>query len=141
MGEIVVNVEVQNAVDREMVMKGDLLETAVRRAAFDAVVDTGALMLALPEDVVDRLGVSGVSIVDRETVTYADGRRGDLPIAGPMNIHIGDRWTFASCLVIPAGTDPLVGQLVLEGLDLIADCRNQTLGPRLGTADMPVFRL
>ncbi len=138
MGEIVVNVEVQNAVDREMVTRGDLREMEVRRAAFDAVVDTGALMLALPEDVVDRLGVS---IVDRETVTYADGRRGDLPIAGPMTIHIGDRWTFASCLVIPGGADPLVGQLVLEGLDLIADCRNQTLGPRLGTADMPVFRL
>ena len=138
MGEIVVNVEVQNAVDREMVTRGDLREIEVRRAAFDAVVDTSALMLALPEDVVDRLGVS---IVDHETVTYADGRRGDLPIAGPMTIHIGDRWTFASCLVIPAGADPLVGQLVLEGLDLIADCRNQTLAPRLGTADMPVFRL
>ncbi len=138
MGEIVVNVEVQNAVDRGMVMKGDLRDTDVRSAAFDAVVDTGALMLALPEDVVDRLGIS---IVEHGTVTYADGRREDLPIAGPMTIRIGDRWMFADCVVIPEGADPLVGQLVLERLDLIADCRNQTLAPRLGTADMPVFRL
>ncbi len=138
MGEIVVNVEIQNAVDREMAMKGNLRETEVRRAAFEAVVDTGALMLALPEDIVDRLGIS---IVDSGTVTYADGRREDLPIAGPMTIHIDNRWAFASCLVLPTGADALVGQLVLEGLDLIADCRNQTLTPRLGTPDMPVFRL
>ena len=30
----------------------------------------------------------------------------------------------------PAGSQVLIGQLVLEALDLITDCRNGTLAPR-----------
>lgn len=138
MGEIVVDIELANALDVELVRQGSLQEADVRRATVGAVVDTSALMLALPEDVVERLGVE---IVDSGTVAHADGRRGELPIAGPLTVHIGDRWTFARCVVVPQDTDALVGQLVMNGLDLVADCRSQTLGPRPEAPDFPVFRL
>ncbi len=138
MGEIVVDVELQNAEDRAMANKGILRETEIRRATVSAVADTGALMLALPEDVVERLGVE---VVGSGTFAYADGRRGELPIAGPLTVHIGDRWTFARCVVVPPGADPLIGQLVMEELDLVADCRNRTLGPRPESPDVPVLRL
>ena len=36
----------------------------------------------------------------------------------------------ANCVVVPAGTDALVGQVVMKQLDLVADCATQTLGPR-----------
>ena len=138
MGEIVVEIELRNGVDHTMAGDGVLAESEVRRAQVSAIVDTGALMLALPEDVVDRLGVRAVS---SGTFTYADGRRGELPIAGPLTVHIGDRWTFARCVVTPPDTDALIGQLVMEELDLVADCRNRTLGPRPESPDMPVLRL
>ena len=32
-------------------------------------------------------------------------------------------------IVGPAGSQVLIGQIVLEALDLIADCRNRTLAP------------
>lgn len=138
MGEIVVDVEVENAGDLELAKKGLLQETDVRRATVSAVADTGALMLTLPGDVVERLGVE---VVDSGTFTYADGRRGELPIAGPLTVRIGDRWTFARCVVVPPDADALVGQLVMEELDLVADCLNQTLGPRPESPDKPVRRL
>ena len=80
MGEIVVDVELENAVDRGLAGKGFLQEADVRRATVSAVADTGAVMLALPEEVVQRLGVE---VVGTGPVAYADGRRGELPIAGP----------------------------------------------------------
>ena len=138
MGEIVVDIKLENAVDVELVRQGSLQEADVRRATVGAVVDTGALMMALPENIVERLGVE---VVDRGTFTYADGRRGELPIAGPLTVHIGDRWTFARCVVVPPDVDALIGQLVMEELDLVADCRNQTLGPRPESPDFPVLRL
>ena len=138
MGEIVIDIELENAGDVELVRRGSLREADVRRATVGAVVDTGALMLALPEDVVALLGVA---IVDRGVVSYADGRRGELPIAGPLTVRIGDRWAFSRCVVVPTDADALVGQLVLEELDLVADCRNQTLGPRPEAPDFPVFRM
>ena len=138
MGEIVVDVELENLVDRELVKKGLLREADVRRATVRAVADTGAVMLALPEEVVERLGVE---VVGSGPVAYADGRRGELPIAGPLTVCIGSRWTFARCVVVPPGTDALIGQIVMEELDLVADCRNQTLGPRPESPDAPVLRL
>ena len=73
--------------------------------------------------------------------THADGRQGERPIAGPLTVHIGDRWTYARCVVIPTGADPLVSQLVMEELDLVADCVTRTLGPRPESPDRPLLRL
>lgn len=138
MGEIVVDVELENVLDRGLAEKGFLQEAEVRRATVSAVADTGAVMLALPEELVERLGVE---VVGSGPVAYADGRRGELPIAGPLTVHIGDRWTFARCIVTPPGTEALIGQIIMEELDLVADCRNQTLGPRPEAPDAPVMRL
>lgn len=126
MSEIVVDVELQNAIDRALARKGNLEETRIRRATVRAVVDTDTLMLGLPEPVVARLGID---VLGSETFTFADGRRGELPVAGPLTVRIGDRWTFARCIVTPPDTDASIGQLVMREFDLVADCRSRTLGP------------
>ncbi len=138
MDEIVVDIGLENVGDRELAKAGYLQEADVRRATVKAVADTGAVMLALPEDVVDRLGVDVVGSV---ACSYADGRRGERSVAGPLTIRIGDRWMPANCVVIPAGADALVGQVVMEQLDLVVDCATQTLGPRPESPDRPLLRL
>ena len=138
MGEIVVNIELENVVDRGRAKEGELPEADIRRAAIPAVADTGAIMLALPEDVVSRLGLDLESSI---TATYADGRQGELPVAGPLLVRIGDRSMPANCIVLPQGTDALVGQLIMEGLDLVADCVARTLHPRPESPDRPLMRL
>jgi len=45
------------------------------------------------------------------------------------------------CVVGPPLSEPLIGQVVLEALDLIADCRNRTLGPRPEWPDYPLLKL
>ena len=138
MGEIVVDVELENLRDRNLFESGYLAEEEVRRVRIAAVADTGAVMLALPKDVVERLGIEEVG---RINTTFADGRRGELPVAGGLTIHIGDRWTIARCIVLPQGSDPLIGQVIMEELDLIADCLNQTLAPRPESPDRPLLRV
>ena len=138
MGEIIVEIELENVKDREMAEDGELPEADIRRATVSAVADTGAIMLALPEDVVSRLGIRHRSSI---TATYADGRQGELPVAGPLLVRIGDRSMPANCIVLPQGTDALVGQLVMEGLDLVADCVARTLHPRPESPDRPLMRL
>ena len=138
MGEIVVDVGLENVGGRELAKAGHLQEADIRRATVKAVADTGAVMLALPEDVVERLGVE---IVGSVACAYADGRRGERSVAGPLTVRIGDRWTHTNCVVVPTGTDALVGQVVMEQLDLVADCATQTLGPRPESPDRPLLRL
>lgn len=72
MGEIVVDVRLENDRDRALAKAGHLQEADIRRVTVKAVADTGAVMLALPEDVVERLGVEVVGSV---ACAYADGRR------------------------------------------------------------------
>ncbi len=138
MGEIIVEIELENVKDREMAEDGELPEADIRSATVSAVADTGAIMLALPEDVVSRLGIRHRSSI---TATYADGRQGELPVAGPLLVRIGDRSMPANCIVLPQGTDALVGQLIMEGLDLVADCVARTLHPRPESPDRPLMRL
>ncbi len=138
MGEIVVQVELENQGDRALVERGYLEESEIRQTRISAVADTGAMMLALPEDVVDELGLSEIGTMSAK---YADGRREPVPVAGPLTVQIGDRWMVTDCLVVPVGADALIGQIVMERLDLIADCTQQTLSPRPESPDRPLVRL
>ena len=138
-GEIVVDIALENVHDRGQAEGGSRSESEVRRETIKAVADTtGAVMLALPQDVVRRLGLSFVSTI---ATMYADGRRGNLPVAGPLTIEIGDRSMPTNCIVVPEGADALIGQVVMEVLDLIPDPMNQTLGPRPESPDRPLLRV
>ena len=136
MGEIVVDIELENVGDRVGFEQGRLDEADIRSTHVDAIVDTGAAMLVLPQNVVERLGLA-----TRRTavVTYADERKEERPIAGPVTITVCDRFMSTDCIVGPPMSQPLVGQIVLQALDLIADCANHTVTPRW--PDYPVLNL
>jgi len=133
--EIVVNVGLENYVDRSTARSG-LPTEPVRRTHVDGVVDTGAVMLVLPENVVERLGLEPLRTA---IVTYADERREERQVAGPVAIEVCDRFMVTECVVGLPLSEPLIGQIVLEGLDLIADCASRTLTPR--TPDYPSLKL
>ena len=138
MGEIVALMELENTVDRDNASDGLCDESTVRRATVDGVVDAGALMLVLPEDVVDSLGLK----TRREVVvSYANDGRENHPVAGPVTVQIGNRFMNADCVVGPPSSKPLIGQIVLAALDLVADCGSRTLGPRPESPDLPVLKL
>ena len=138
MGEIVASMKLENTGDGDNASEGLRDESTVRRVTVDGVVDTGAVMLVLPEDVVGRLGLR----TRREVlVTYADERKETRPVAGPVTVHIGDRFMIAECVIGPPSSEPLIGQIVLEALDLVADCGKQTLAPRPESPDSPLLKL
>ena len=135
MGEIRSNVMLENTVDRGVFDRGQGQETDVRHTTVDGMVDTGAVNLILPQDIVERLGLNQRG---RVVVTYADERQDERPLAGPVTVRIGNREMVTNCIVGPARSEPLIGQVVLELLDLIADCANHTLAPR--HPDYPVLK-
>ena len=138
MGEIVVDVELENPIDRGVFERGYGKESDIRRTSVRAIVDTGAVMLMLPQNVVERLGaaLSGTVIV-----TYADERREERPTAGPFSLRLCNRSMPVDCVVGPPLSEPLIGQIVLERLDLIADCTNRVLVPRPESPDYPLLKL
>lgn len=138
MGEIVASVDLENTADRNIVNAGLRDESTIRRTTVDGVVDAGAVMLVLPENVVGRLGLDTQRQV---VVTYADERKETRPVAGPVTVRIGNRFMISECVVGPPLSEPLIGQIVLEALDLIADCTNRTVAPRPESPDSPLLKL
>ena len=138
MGEIVVDAELENPMDRGYFERGHGEESDIRRTSVKAVLDTGAVMLMLPQNVVERLGIN---IRRTVVVTYADERKEELPVAGPVTVRLCNRFMSIDCVVGPPLGEPLIGQVTLESLDLIADCRNQTLAPRPESPDYPLHKM
>ena len=136
MGEIAVDFQLENPVDRGIVERGLSEEATVRRTRVQGIVDTGAIMLVLPQNVVERLGLQ---IQETVVVRYADDRREERPMAGPVTVRIGDRSMRTDCLVGPPRGEVLIGQVVLETLDLVADSANRRLTPR--RPDYPLLNL
>ena len=111
MGEIRANVTLENTADRNVFDRGHGLESDIRRTTVDGLVDTGAVSLVLPEDIVERLGLGqqGTAVV-----TYADERQDERPLAGPVTVQIGNRAMITNCIAGPGQSEPLIGQVVLE---------------------------
>ena len=139
MGEIRATMQLENTDDRAVFEKGYAEEEEIRTDEIEGVVDTGARPgLALPEDVVERLGVRTQYETD---VRYADDRSEKRPVVGPVNVTIAGRTAITTAVVLPTGSDALIGQIVLEDLDLRADCARGRLVVPPETPDRRVWRL
>jgi clan AA aspartic protease len=127
MGRIVVDVDLANNFDVRKSEEGSLQETMVRRIRVSGVVDSGASYLVVPEKVVKALGVPAAG---RATVRYADRRRASRDVVEDVRVELLGRHGTFKAIVEPRRTDVLIGAIVLEDLDLLVDCRTQTLRPR-----------
>ena len=138
MGKIVVDITLTNVLDLEKAEE-DLLEASkVRTHSTKALVDTGTILLSLPQDIVEHLGLKTRRRVE---VEYADGSKHMMSVAGGVLLDVVGRTMQAECLVLPPGTEPLIGVVVLESLDLIPDCIHQELHVRPQSPLYPLLSL
>jgi clan AA aspartic protease len=125
-----------NPRDREAAEDQTLSPEKVRTVTVDALVDTGATMLVLPQDVVARLGLKPAGM---RRVRYADGRTREVPWVAGVWIELLGREMSCDALIEGAGTVPLVGQIPLEGLDLVVDPKSHALTVNPLSPDAPMM--
>jgi len=136
MGEVRTKVTLTNAVDEELARQGVLRRKKPRSCVVDAMVDSGAVRLVLPVNVVQRLGLS---IARREVAEYADGRKDAVGVTSPITVDWEGRLASEDALVL--GDEVLIGQTILEKLDLQVDCRNHRVVPNPAHPDQPVTKV
>lgn len=133
MGEIREKVLLINAVDEELARTGRISADEVRKVEVEGVVDTGAVRSVLPTHIVSQLGLS---IRGQRLARYADGRSDTVGVTSPVIFKCLTRDTVEEALVL--GDEVLIGQTVLEKLDLLADCTNHRLVPHPDRPNQPV---
>jgi clan AA aspartic protease len=118
MGAVMTAVKIWNATDLGLARLGAIAPEAVRQTTIEALVDTGAVTMVIPEDVARLLDLP---VLELRTVTLADGTQRQVPKVGELRIEILGRQMTCDAFVTPSGTTPLIGQIPLEDLDLIVD--------------------
>lgn len=135
-GEVRIKVKITNALDETLFAGNKIPRDQVRFCLVDAMVDTGAVRTILPPQVVQQLGLP---IRGQRMAEYADGRKESVSVTGPLIVEIMGRDTVEEALVL--GDEVLIGQTVLEKLDLLVDCANQRLVPNPSHPDQPVTKV
>ena len=133
---MVVKVKLTNAGDDTLVRRGLMKKEDIRTYVAEAIIDTGAVSTIIPIHVVEKLGLG----IRKQTVAeYADGRKDTVGVTESLIIDILGRDTSDEAMVL--GDNVLIGQTVLEKLDLLVDCANQKVLPNPAHPDQPVLHV
>lgn len=133
MGEVNVRVKLTNIADA---LADKPKRKKVRMLDTSALVDTGAVTLVLPTEVVKQLGLRRI---DKQVAVYADGRREEVDVTEPVFVELLGRRTSEEALVL--GDEVLIGQTVLEKTDLLVDTRGRRLIPNPAHPNQPVIKV
>lgn len=127
MGRFSVELKLANNVDIIDSERGLISPDKIRQVTIKGLVDTGATDLVIPADVAEKLDVRGAGEV---LVRYADDRMAKRRLVNDVQVELLGRTNTFQAIVIPNKDSAIIGAIVLESLDLIVDCTNQTLIPR-----------
>lgn len=88
--------------------------TDLQSVEVNALVDTGALFLCIPEHIALQLQLKEY---EKREVTIADGSKKIVPYVGPVKINYQNRMCLTGALVL--GSMVLMGAIPIEDMDLI----------------------
>lgn len=124
LGEVRTRVRLFNNADANAAAEGRLLLEKVRVIDVEAMVDTGAVRSCIPASLLERLGIKPY---DQVIIELADGRKSNVGIADGVRFEIMQRRSSDDALIL--GDEVLIGQTLLEKMDLLVDCTHQCLVP------------
>lgn len=109
-------------------------EPALQPVKVQALVDSGAVHLCIPEHVRIQLKLDEI---DKKEITLADGGKKLVPYVGPIQIRFKNHVGFAGALVM--GDQVLLGAIPMEDMDLVILPKERTLdvnpvSPNIGTS-------
>jgi predicted aspartyl protease len=123
MRRINVAIRVESFLDALKAKQGEMSPGDVRAVELDALVDTGAMMLALPRSVIERLGLPEGQ---ERRMRTAGGEVQTRTFHGAQ-VTVMDRMGIFDAVELSDDCPALLGQIPLEQLDFVADPIGQRL--------------
>ena len=124
MGLIYADIELINSDDLALLRRGYLRKDEVKKIEVKALVDTGAYMLAINENLKYQLNLPQL---DEQIAELADGSKVRLDIVGPVDVRFENRSTTCRAMVLPGNTEVLLGSIPMEDMDVLIDPKQQKL--------------
>ena len=124
MGLIHAEIELISSDDKALARKGYLTDDQIKSIKVNALVDTGAYMLSINEEIKMQLDLV---VVDEQEAELADGTLRKVEIVGPVEVRFENRRTSVDAVVLPYNTEVLLGAIPMEDMDVLIDPRQQRL--------------
>jgi clan AA aspartic protease len=103
-----------------------------------ALVDSGASYLCIPESVARQLGFDTTEVYSTR-IRLADASPIDVPVVAPIRINFENRSCTTDAYVL--GDEPLIGVIPIEAMDCIIEPKNQRLVVNPKSPDFAVLRV
>jgi clan AA aspartic protease len=124
MGLVRAEIELVNADDLVLVRKNYIDPEEVKRITITMLVDTGAYNLCINEDIQAQLQLP---FVEKRLANTADNRRVELDVVGPVFVKFKNRTTSCLAMVLPGESEPLLGAIPLEDMDVLIHPQREEL--------------
>jgi clan AA aspartic protease len=118
------------------IVLGNPRDRSLAPLSVEALADTGAVHLCIPEHVALQLKLE--SLHERE-VTTADGKKRLCPYAGPVEVTFGNRTCYVGALVL--GDEVLLGAVPMEDLDLVLCPRTRSITVNPESPNIPTAKV
>jgi predicted aspartyl protease len=123
MGRVTTPIKVENWLDAELLALGTRKEKP-RMVETEALVDTGAVKFYLRSSVIQQLGLRLIGEIKSRTMSARSEVR---KVFSPVSLEIQGRTGRFDVVEVPDSLPNTIGQIPLEDLDWVLDCRNQKL--------------
>jgi clan AA aspartic protease len=124
MGLVYADIELINSDDLALLRRGYLREDEVKKIKVKALVDSGAYMLTINENLKYQLDLPQL---DEQIAELADGSKVKLDIVGPVDVKFKNRSTTCRAMVLPGDSEVLLGSIPMEDMDVLIDPKQQKL--------------
>jgi clan AA aspartic protease len=124
MGLVYASIELTSVDDLVLHRRGYLPAEKIKRVTVSALIDTGAHVLVINEQLRKELDLP---LIEEQVFRMADEteRKGD--VVGPVEVRFENRSTTVRAVVLPGADEVLLGSIPLEDLDVRIDPREQRL--------------
>lgn len=138
MGLVYAEVELINADDMGCVRRHIIGEEEVRRTRVTMLVDSGAYMMCINENIQEYLQLP---FIEKQKVELANGKVVECDIVGPLHVKFANRTATCATFVLPDDTEPLLGAIPLEEMDVLIHPSRQELVVNPKHPDGAVLRI
>lgn len=124
MGLVYAEIDLISVDDLVLHRRGYLDEDKIKQVKVKALVDSGAYMLCINENVRAQLDLP---IIEKQFGTLADETLIEFDVVGPVEVRFENRSTSVRAIVLPGDAEILLGAIPMEDMDVLIDPRGEKL--------------
>ena len=124
MGLVYADIELINSDDLALARRNIIGEEEIKRIHVNMLVDTGAYNLCINENIQQQLNLP---FIEKRKAQLATGHIEEYDIVGPLVLKFKNRRTVCNAMVLQGDTEPLLGAIPLEDMDVLIHPLRQEL--------------